>query len=78
MDYFHLTHNSDADFLSTGAQQNSLSIRWFMVTDRTSLLAELSDGVGGMLVVQVGSDTKRPGLPVVETSRRNSEPLTLQ
>ncbi|KAM4552576.1 protein FAM151A [Odontesthes bonariensis] len=33
---------------------------------------------GGMLIINVASDSNLPGVPVVESSGRNSEPLTLQ
>ncbi|XP_035490258.2 protein FAM151A [Scophthalmus maximus] len=66
------------DFLSTATQRSSLAVHWFTVTDHASLLAQLSDGAGGMLVVRVTSDDKRPGVPLVEGSGESSEPLMLQ
>ncbi|XP_054452646.1 protein FAM151A [Anoplopoma fimbria] len=78
MDFLHPTHNSDDDFLFRVTQQNSLAVRWFRVTDRTSLLAQLSDGDGGMLVVHVASDSNGPGVPLVEGSGKSSEAFTLQ
>ena len=33
---------------------------------------------GGMLIINVAFDSNQPGVPVVESSGRNSEPLTLQ
>ncbi|XP_018551452.1 protein FAM151A [Lates calcarifer] len=78
MDFLHPTHNSDPNFLSTVTHGNSLAVRWFTVTDQTSLLAQLSDGTGGMLVVQVASDSRRPGVPLVQGSEKSSEPQTLQ
>ncbi|XP_037643958.1 protein FAM151A isoform X2 [Sebastes umbrosus] len=70
MDFLYPDHNSDSDFLSTATQRNSLAVRWFRVTDQTSLLAQLSGGDGGMLVVQV--------VPLVEGSGKSSAALTLQ
>ncbi|XP_070774981.1 protein FAM151A [Enoplosus armatus] len=69
----------DTNFLSpvTG-RRNSLAVHWFTATDQTSLLAQLSDGAGGMLVVRVASDSNRPGVPLVEGSGESSEALALQ
>lgn len=36
------------------------------------------DFSGGMLVVRVGSDSKQPGVPLVEGSGKSTEALTLQ
>ncbi|KAE8291420.1 Protein FAM151A [Larimichthys crocea] len=58
--------------------RSSLEVQWFTVTDRTSLLVQLSDGAGGMLLVHVASDSNQPGVPVVEGSGKGSEALTLQ
>lgn len=38
----------------------------------------LADGSWGMLVIQVASDPKQPGLPLVEGFGRGSEAFTLQ
>ncbi|KAG8013846.1 hypothetical protein GBF38_016044, partial [Nibea albiflora] len=65
------------DFLYPTAR-SSLEVQWFTVTDRTSLLVQLSDGAGGMLVVHVASDSNQRGVPVVEGSGKGSEALTLQ
>ncbi|GLD69905.1 protein FAM151A isoform X1 [Lates japonicus] len=78
MDFLHPTHNPDTNFLSTVTHGNNLAVRWFTVTDQTSLLAQLSDGAGGMLVVRVASDSRRPGVPLVQGSEKSSEPQTLQ
>ncbi|XP_034558844.1 protein FAM151A [Notolabrus celidotus] len=78
MDFFNPPHNSDLDSPSTVTQPNSLEVHWFTVRDRTSLLAQLSDGVGGMLVVRVASHSKHPGVPLVAGSGMSSEVLTLQ
>ncbi|XP_062285114.1 protein FAM151A [Scomber scombrus] len=78
MDFIYHTHHSHTNPPSAVPQHNILEVRWFTVTDQASLLAKLSDGAGGMLVVRVGSDTSRPGFPVVEGSRKGSELLTLQ
>ncbi|XP_071760617.2 protein FAM151A [Centroberyx gerrardi] len=78
MEYFYPSHNSDANFLSGGTERDSLAIHWFTITDRASLLAQLSDGAGGMLVVLVRSDSDRPDVPLVEGSGGDSDTLTLQ
>ncbi|XP_029309269.1 protein FAM151A [Cottoperca gobio] len=78
MDFLDPNPNSDSSFLSTVTQRNSLAIHWVRVTDRTSLWAQLSGGDSGMLVVQVGFDSNRPGVPLVEGSGKSSEALTLQ
>ncbi|KAM3865914.1 protein FAM151A [Diretmus argenteus] len=78
MEYFYPTHDSDFNFLSAGADRSSLAIHWFTITDRDSLLAQLSDGAGGMLVVLVDSHSDLPGVPLVEGPGRTSDPLTLQ
>ncbi|XP_038574872.1 protein FAM151A isoform X1 [Micropterus salmoides] len=78
MDFLYPVHSSDTNFLSASTQPNSLGIHWFTVTDQTSLLAQLSDGAGGMLVVRVASDSNRPEVPLVEGSANRSEALTLQ
>ncbi|XP_068427527.1 protein FAM151A [Clinocottus analis] len=78
MDFLYPTHNSDNDFLFSVSQRNSLAVRWFRVTDRTSLLAQLSDKAGGMLVVHVTSDRSPPGVPLVEGSGQSSVAFTLQ
>ncbi|KAM4623654.1 protein FAM151A [Polymixia lowei] len=85
MEFFYPTHNSDTNFLSGGSHflptdidRHSLAVHWFTITDRASLLAQLSDGGGGMLVVQVGSSRDQPTVPVVQGSTSNSDPLTLQ
>ncbi|XP_068594332.1 protein FAM151A [Cebidichthys violaceus] len=78
MDFLYPTHNSDNNFLFTVTQRNSLAVRWFRVTDRPSLLAQLSGGDGGMLVVHVASDSNRPAVPLVEGSGKSSEAFTLQ
>ncbi|XP_060939684.1 protein FAM151A [Limanda limanda] len=75
MDFLCQTHNSNTK-LST--QCSSLAVHWFTVTDQSSLMAQLSDGAGGMLVVQVSSDSSQLGVPLVESSGESSEPLTLQ
>ncbi|KAL7386169.1 hypothetical protein ABVT39_004784 [Epinephelus coioides] len=77
MDFLYPGHNSDADVLSTATQHNSLAVHWLRVTDKTSLLAQFS-GDGGMLVVQVASDSSRLGVPLVEGSGKSSEAFTLQ
>nr|XP_020475251.1 protein FAM151A isoform X2 [Monopterus albus] len=73
---FLTTPSSHTSYQST--QHSSLAVRWFTVTDQASLLAQFSDGAGGMLVVQVASDSNQPGAPLVEGSGTSSEPLTLQ
>ncbi|KAM7401376.1 hypothetical protein PAMA_005525 [Pampus argenteus] len=78
MNFLNPTLHSDTDFLSAVTQHNSLEVHWFTVTDQASLLAQLSDDAGGMLVVRVGSDADRPGVPLVEGSGKSSEILTLQ
>ncbi|XP_078029028.1 protein FAM151A isoform X2 [Epinephelus lanceolatus] len=78
MDFLYPGHNSDADVLSTATQHNSLAVHWLRVTDKTSLLAQFSEGDGGMLVVQVASDSSRLGVPLVEGSGKSSEAFTLQ
>ncbi|XP_071368315.1 protein FAM151A [Centroberyx affinis] len=78
MEYFYPAHSSDSNFPSGGTERDSLAIHWFTVTDRASLLAQLSDGAGGMLVVPVRSDSDRPHVPLVEGSGGDSDPLTLQ
>ncbi|XP_070701341.1 protein FAM151A isoform X2 [Pempheris klunzingeri] len=57
---------------------NGPAVRWWTVTDETSLLARLSDADGGMLVVRVASDTDQPGVPVVRGSGRRTRALTLE
>lgn len=42
MDFLHPVHNSDADLQSTNTQRSSLAVRWLTLTDRTSLLTQLS------------------------------------
>ncbi|XP_039672863.1 protein FAM151A isoform X2 [Perca fluviatilis] len=76
MDFLYPIHNPDS--LSTAAQRNSLAVHWFTVTERSSLLAQLSDGDGGMLVVQVTADRNQPEVPLLEGSGKSSEALTLQ
>uniref|UniRef100_A0A3P8SLV6 Protein FAM151A n=1 Tax=Amphiprion percula TaxID=161767 RepID=A0A3P8SLV6_AMPPE len=78
MDFLHPTHNSDNNLVRETRQRSSLEVRWFTVTDQTSLLPQLSGGAGGMLVIHVSSDSSRPGVPVVEGSGRSSELLSLQ
>ncbi|XP_051809496.1 protein FAM151A isoform X2 [Acanthochromis polyacanthus] len=83
MDFLHPTRNSDNNFLREAGTEkhrsSSLEVRWFTVTDRASLLPQLSGGDGGMLVVHLSSDSSRPGVPVVvESFGRSSELLTLQ
>ncbi|XP_067460966.1 protein FAM151A [Thunnus thynnus] len=78
MDFLYHTHHPDSNFPSAVTQHDSLEVHWFTVTDQASLLAQLSDGAGGMLVLRVGSDTDRPGVPLVEGSGKSSELLTLQ
>ncbi|KAM9718404.1 protein FAM151A [Menidia menidia] len=76
MDFLFPIH--DTTFLPAFTQPNSLAVHWFTVTDQASLLTQLSDGIGGMLIIHVASDNNQPDVPVVENSERNSEPLTLQ
>ncbi|KAG7525673.1 FAM151A isoform X1 protein [Solea senegalensis] len=82
MDFLCPNHNSDTSFLSTAVtQRSSLNVHWFTVTDRASLLAQLTDGAGergGMLVVRMFSDITRPGVILVEGSGKSLQPLTLQ
>ncbi|XP_053186608.1 protein FAM151A [Scomber japonicus] len=78
MDFLYHTQRSHTNPPSAVPQNNILEVHWFTVTDQASLLAKLSDGAGGMLVVRVGSDPSRPGVPVVEGSRKGSELFTLQ
>ncbi|XP_075340392.1 protein FAM151A [Odontesthes bonariensis] len=73
MDFFYPSHNSDTAFMP-----NSLAVHWFTITEQASLLTHLSGEDGGMLIINVASDSNLPGVPVVESSGRNSEPLTLQ
>lgn len=77
MDFLCPAHNSHTNHQSTVTLNNSLEVHWFTVTERTSLLAQLSDGAG-MLVVHVASDSNQPGVPVLESSGKSSEALTLQ
>lgn len=42
MDFLYPVHNSDTNFQSTDTPPNSLAVSWFAVTDRTSLLTQLS------------------------------------
>ncbi|XP_056148780.1 protein FAM151A [Lampris incognitus] len=81
MEYFYPTDtdlpSGRSHFPAAGTQRHSLAIDWFTISDRASLLAQLSGGVGGMLVVMVGSDSDRPHVPLVESSL-NLNPLTLQ
>ncbi|KAK2895763.1 protein FAM151A [Channa argus] len=78
MDFLYPTHTSDTNVLPSVTQHNSVSVQWFTVTNRASLLAQISDGAGGMLVVHVAPDSVLPEVPVVEGSGKSSEPLTLQ
>nr|XP_019966121.1 PREDICTED: protein FAM151A isoform X2 [Paralichthys olivaceus] len=78
MDFLCQTHNSNTKFLSKATQCSSVAVHWFTVTDQTSLMAQLTDGTGGMLVVQVSSDSSQLGVPLVESSGKSSETLTLQ
>ncbi|XP_051254929.1 protein FAM151A [Dicentrarchus labrax] len=78
MDFLYPLHKSDTSFKSAVSQRNSLAVHWFTVTDRTSLLVQLSDRAAGMLVVRVASDSNQPGVPLVEGSGKSSEALTLQ
>nr|XP_046264366.1 protein FAM151A [Scatophagus argus] len=78
MDFLYPIHNSGTNFQSTATQHNSLAVHWFAVTDWTSLLSQLSDGTGGMLVVRVASNSNRPGVPLVEGSEKSSEAITLE
>ncbi|XP_042352876.1 protein FAM151A [Plectropomus leopardus] len=78
MDFLFPIRNSDTDLPSTVTRQSSLEVRWFRVTDQTSVFAQLSGSGGGMLVVQVTSDSEQPGVPLVEGSGKSSEALTLQ
>ncbi|XP_030608601.1 protein FAM151A [Archocentrus centrarchus] len=78
MEFLHPAHSSDTSFINGATQMNSLGVRWFPVTDQASLLAQLSDGDGGMLVIHVASDSSQPEVPLVEGSGRSSELLTLQ
>ncbi|XP_029929791.1 protein FAM151A [Myripristis murdjan] len=89
MTYFYHTGSSDADFLSRGnhlespgsdrdRDRDSLAIHWSTVTDRASLMAQLSAGGGGMLLVRVRSDSDQPAVPLVEGSGQTSDLLTLQ
>ncbi|XP_032388227.1 protein FAM151A isoform X1 [Etheostoma spectabile] len=76
MDFLYPIHNPD--FLSAATQRNSLAVRWVTVTDGASLLARLSDGDGGMLVIPVTADRNQPDIPLLEGSGKSSEALTLQ
>ncbi|XP_041659556.1 protein FAM151A [Cheilinus undulatus] len=78
MDFFYPAHNSDLSFMPTNKQDGKLEVLWFTVRTRTSLLAQLTGAARGMLVLQVASDSKQPGVPLVEGSGESSEALTLQ
>ncbi|KAM4728029.1 protein FAM151A, partial [Anableps anableps] len=78
MDFLHLAHNSNSNFLTDVTQHRSLGVRWFPVTNEASLLAWLSDEDGGMLVLHVVSNRNQPGVPVLGDSGTSSEPFTLQ
>ncbi|KAM6989169.1 protein FAM151A [Tautogolabrus adspersus] len=75
---FLFPYNSDLDFMSTVTQPNSEELRWFTVRGLSSLMAQLTGAAGGMLVVQVASDSGRPGVPLVKGSGESSEALTLK
>lgn len=78
MDFLNPTQISHQDYSSTVPQPNSLEVQWFAVCDQSSLLAQLSDGVGGMLVVHLASHSDQPGVPLVACSGKDSEDFTLQ
>lgn len=78
MDFLFPAHTSDTNFLSAARRGDSLAVRWFTVADEASLLDRLSGGHDGMLVLHVVSDISQLQVPVIRTSGRNSEALTLQ
>ncbi|XP_074545685.1 protein FAM151A [Halichoeres trimaculatus] len=78
MDFLNPTHNPDQDYSSAVPWPSSLEVQWFAVCDRSSLLAQLSDAVGGMLVVGVASYRDQPGVPLVVCPGKKSDKFTLQ
>ncbi|XP_028987574.1 protein FAM151A [Betta splendens] len=77
MDFLNPAHSSDTSSLHP-TQRNSLAVPWFTVADQASLLAQLSDHSGGMLVVQVDTDSLHSDVPIVKGSGKGSEVLTVQ
>ncbi|KAM3604975.1 uncharacterized protein V6R79_018928 [Siganus canaliculatus] len=76
MDFLSPVHPS---FQSSATQRESLEVRWFTVSGRASMLAQLSDAAAaGMLMVPVVSDSSRPELPLVAGSGTDTETFTLQ
>ncbi|XP_068197108.1 protein FAM151A [Antennarius striatus] len=79
MDFLHPFYYQDnKDVHLPVTRGSSLSVHWFTVTDRISLVTQLLDGKGGMLVVQLTTDNNRPGAVLVESSGNALEALTLQ
>lgn len=42
MDFLYPVHNPDSNIQSTNTKHNSLAVHWFVVTDKTSLVTQLS------------------------------------
>ncbi|XP_047444356.1 protein FAM151A isoform X2 [Mugil cephalus] len=78
LDFLYPTHYPGTNVSPAATQHSSLAVRWFTVNDQASLLAQLSDGDGGMLVINVASRSNQPDVPVVEGSGSSSEHLMLQ
>ncbi|KAF0047493.1 hypothetical protein F2P81_001126 [Scophthalmus maximus] len=71
-------HPNVSDLLFIRDNTHPAQVYYDIYEPTLSAFKQAANGAGGMLVVRVTSDDKRPGVPLVEGSGESSEPLMLQ